>query len=322
MKRRRFISLTLGVGGLAALSHLFPRGWQRVEHRAWALGVEVSLIVCHPDRARADRAAEAALQALDALEDVLSLYRGESQICQLNRTGVLESPHPDLATVLGQALEWSRLSQGAFDPTVQPLWAVHARGHPPSSAEIEAARRRVGWRQVRLDATRIQLGAGQAITLNGIAQGFAADRVRAVLRAHGIQQALVNTGEYAALGGKDEARAWRVGIQHPRARGAYVAVAALHGRALATSGDYETKFADDFSSHHIFDPATGRSPDALSSVTVLASSGLEADALSTAMFVLGPSRGLDLAASRGNVDAFLVLKDGSVRATAGFPGVS
>lgn len=323
MNRRRFIGLTLGGCGLAALwTKVLPPGLHRVEHRSWALGAEVSLVVYHEDRTTADRGAIAAFKALDDLENVLSLYRPHSQICRLNREGSLDQAHPDLVSLLQRALEWSSLTAGAFDPTVQPLWILHQRGQPVRASELDSVRRLVDWRQVHLDGKRIRLGPGQSITLNGIAQGFAADRVRDILRAHGIQHALANTGEYGALGSKPKEQPWRIGIQHPRLRDAYVTLAALEDRSLATSGDYETTFDAEFKNHHIFDPATGRSPTDLSSVTVLASSALEADVLSTAAFVLGPSRGLEFAARRAGVDALLVLKDGNVLATPNFPRIA
>jgi thiamine biosynthesis lipoprotein len=110
-----------------------------------------------------------------------------------------------------------------------------------------------------------------------------------------------------------------VGIQHPRRPDAYLALAALEDRVMATSGDYATAFDRGFKEHHIVDPSTGRSPGSLASATVLAPTGLEADALSTAIFVLGPGKGLALAASRPGVDALLALKDGTLLRTPGFP---
>jgi thiamine biosynthesis lipoprotein len=321
--RRRFILGTLGASGLAALAgQALPSYLRRAEQKSWALGADVTLIAYHKDQAVAKRALAACFRALDRLENVLSLYRCESEICRLNREGLLDQPHPDLVKVLGSSLEWSRLTAGAFDATVQPLWELYARGRPPEASELEDACANVDWRQVRLENDRIRVAPGQAVTLNGIAQGFAADRVVEVLRAYGVEHALANTGEFGALGRKPAGDAWRIGIQHPRVHDAFVALAALDNRFLATSGDYETTFTDDFSSHHIFDPATGRSPASLASVTVLASTGLEADALSTAIFVLGPERGLELASLRPGVDVLLVLKNGDVRTTPTFPRVS
>ncbi|MFO1497535.1 MAG: FAD:protein FMN transferase [Verrucomicrobiota bacterium] len=321
MRRRRFFLLALGAAGLAAVGQrTLRKGLHRLERKSLALGAPVTLTAYHLDPAAGEAALSAAFEALEAIEEVLSLYRPGSEICQLNRDGFLDQPHPDLVKVLGSALDWSRLTGGAFDPTVQPLWPLYACRRQPEAAELESACRLIDWRSIRLDDHRIQLNPGQSITLNGIAQGFAADRVCDVLRARGVEHALIDTGEFGSLGDKPGGEHWKVGIQHPRKREACIAWAALDGRFLATSGDYETAFNDDFSSHHIFDPATGRSPGLLSSVTVLAPSGLEADALSTAIFVLGPSRGLDLAASRRGVDCLVVRTNGQIIATAGFPG--
>lgn len=322
MNRRRFILLTAGAGVLAGLPAVLPRSLRRVERKSRALGAEVSLVVYHADREVAERALTASFKALDDLENVLSLYRPHSQLCRLNHDGVLERPHPDLTNVLRSALDWSRLTDGAFDPTVQPLWNLYAKGGAVDSGQLQDVRRFVDWKQVEVNAQCIRLGKGQSVTLNGIAQGFAADRVRDVLCAHGIRYALANTGEFAALSHKPEGGDWRIGIQHPRVPEAYVALAVLDDRFLATSGDYETKFSEDFSSHHIFDPATGRSPTTLSSVTVLAPTGLEADALSTAIFVIGPDQGLRLAAARPGVEVLLVLKDGELVFSPNFPRVA
>ena len=297
MNRRRFLALSAGAGGLAALAGILPRELKKVERTSWALGSKVSLTAFHEDAATARRAADASFEALDRIEDVLSLYRPGSQIRRLNDDGFLDRPHADLVTVLRAALDWSRRTDGAFDPTVQPLW---------TSNDL----RLVDWRKVEVDERRIRLGPGQAITLNGIAQGFAADRVRDVLRAHGVRHALADTGEIGGFG-----RPFKVGIQHPRVKEAYLALAALEDRVMSTSGDYETP-------GHIKDPATGRTPDSLESVTVLAPAGLEADVLSTAIFVLGAEKGFALAATRKDVDVLLSLKDGTVLRTPNFPVIA
>lgn len=322
MNRRRFIFLAAGAGTLLGWPGVLPQSLQRVERKSKALGAEVSFVAYHPDRDVAEHALTAALEALDDIENVLSLYRPGSQLCRLNRDGVLECPHPDLDHIIRRAIAWSRLTDGAFDPTVQPLWNLYAKGGPPNSDRLQAVLRLVDWKQVEVEAQRIRLGPGQSVTLNGLAQGFAADRVRDVLRAHGIRYALANTGEFAALSHRPDRENWRIGIQHPRVPEAYVALAALDDRFLATSGDYETKFSEDFSTNHIFDPATGRSPATLSSVTVIAPTGLEADALSTAIFVLGPDKGLKLAASRRGVEVLMVLKDGDMVSTPNFPRIA
>ncbi len=343
--RRRFLAGVAGAGGAAALAAL--GGWKRLAGPAggtsaetgpalagglqvarrstWALGADVSIVALHPGRQTAEDAITAALAELRLVEEVMSLYRPDSQLCRLNRDGQLADPHPHLVEALRAAGQMSQRSGGAFDATVQPLWAAYAaaqrQGRLPDDVEIESARRLVDWQGVTASPGRIRLARpGMAVTLNGIAQGYAADRVLSALRGHGVENALVNTGEAGTIG-RNNGRPWTAGIQHPRQADAFVAVAELDGRCLSTSGDYATSFSPDRANNHIFDPASGRSPTAFASVTVVAPTAVEADALSTAVFVLGVERGLQLVRSSRQADALLVLKDGRTLATAGFPRV-
>jgi thiamine biosynthesis lipoprotein len=264
-----------------------------------------------------------AFAELELVEQVMSIYRPTSQLCQLNRDRALDHPHPYLLEVLEAARAMSQRSDGAFDITVQPLWELFSahcrRGSLPTAVEVEATRRQVGWRRVEISADRVALqGSATAITLNGIAQGFAVDKALACLRTHGIDHALLDTGEIGTVGRNDDGEPWTVGIQHPRVHDAFISLASLSGRCLATSGDYATPFSDDLRWHHIFDPRTGRSPTELASVSIAAPTGLQADALSTAVFVLGPQRGYELVRSTADTDALLVMKDGRTMATNGF----
>jgi thiamine biosynthesis lipoprotein len=275
----------------------------------------------------AERALDAAFAELETVEQVMSLYRPESQICRLNRTGELRDPHPYLLQVLRHAEATSRRTAGAFDITVQPLWELYSttqkQGRLPSDDELAAARAKIGWWGVECcweSVVRLN-GKGKAITLNGVAQGFAADRAVAALKQHGVEHALVNAGEIGTRGGKPGGEPWRIGIQHPREPESYVSLAGLADRSLSTSGDYETTFAADFSKHHILDPRTGNSPPELASASVVAPTALEADALSTAAMVLGVEKTLILVSRSLGVDALLVTKSGRTIATAGFPEV-
>jgi thiamine biosynthesis lipoprotein len=333
--RRQFV-MTLGaVGVSAAAGNLLwsfgkatsqvAGGLQRVERTGRALGVTTSIVALHEDRAIAQRALDAAFGELSTVEAVMSLYRRDSELCRLNREAVLHDPHPYMVEVLRKARAISAASGGDFDVTVQPLWALYASatrsGHLPEADEIERTRQLVDWRRVEMTEGRIHLkGSGTAVTLNGIAQGFAADCAIAALAAGGVQHALVNTGEIGALGRRGDGRRWTIGIQHPRHEDSVIARVHLDGRCVATSGDYGTTFSADHVHNHIFDPSTGRSPKEFQSVTVLAKSGLEADALSTAVFVTGLDRGIKLIESLPGADALFVLQNGDTVFTNGFPG--
>ncbi len=327
--RRRFLVHAMGAAGAwGLLGRLEGRATaapqlQRVQRSSKALGAEVSLTVLHPRAEAAEEAIVAAFGQLRRIEEVMSLYVKESQLSRLNRDGMLPKPDPMLVAVMLAARDVSQRTAGAFDVTVQPLWDLYASAAPdrlPKATALQAARARIDWRAVEVSPQRIRFAKpGMAATLNGIAQGFAADRVLEVLRRAKIEHALVNTGELGSLGRNEHGEAWTAGIQHPRVADAFAAVVRMDGRAMSTSGDYATSFSPDHRACHIFDPATGRSPEFFSSVTVLAPSAQEADALSTAVFVMGLDRGARMIEATPRADAFFMLKDGRTLVTRGFP---
>lgn len=327
LARRKFLVLAAAGAGLCSLPWLargFRSAPQPCTKTSWALGAELSLTVVGLNEFRANRALNAAFAEIELVEQTMSVYRPESQLSRLNRERVLEQPHPHLLTVLAAAERTSRATNGAFDISVQPLWNLYATakraGRTPTTDEIAAARSKIDWRKVEVSPDGVRLHDPiEAITLNGVAQGYALDRALAVLKEHGATSALVNTGEISSLGQKTAGDPWTVGIQHPREPEAFIAVADLDGRALATSGDYETTFSADFAKNHIFDPRTGESPTELASASIVAPTGLQADALSTAAMVLGRERMLAYLAELVNVDALLVDKAGNVVRTPGFP---
>jgi thiamine biosynthesis lipoprotein len=328
--RRQFLWAVAGSGVAAglALSDLATDGsgarLERVRHTSRALGANLTIEALHRSYATAAHAVRAAFDEIALVDSLMSLYRLDSELSRLNGEGILEASHPYLVEVLERAQRVSVETGGAFDATVQPLWdlyaSAHAEGRLPDAKSIDAGRSRVDYRRLEVDPERIRLrGKGMAVTLNGIAQGFALDRALDALRRNGIENALVDSGELGGLGAKDGGAPWMIGIQHPRDGNALLSKVEFDGRCIATSGDYATAFTPDRSYNHIFDPATGRSPTTFSSVTVAAQSGVDADALSTALFVLGVEKGLRLVENWTGADALLVLKDGKVLATPGFP---
>jgi thiamine biosynthesis lipoprotein len=344
--RRRFLcgvvgaGAAVGLGGLGLLDArndgsetgqssdvLLASGLKPARRSSRAFGTTVSIEAWHSDQRAAMDAVDAAFGELTLVEQLMSIYRPDSQLCRLNHKKVLDSPHPYFLEVLQAAAAMSQRSDGAFDITVQPLWSAYADakkgGALPTAAAIENARSAVDWRQVVVEPNRVRLrGTNTQITLNGIAQGYAADRASAALVARGVAHALVDTGEIGTVGGKPDGDAWSVGVQHPRHDDAYLSLARLNGRCLATSGDYATTFSDDFRFNHLFDPRTGQSPTQFASVSIAAPSAMMADALSTAVFVLGIDKGLSLVEATRGADAMVMLKDGRAMATRGFPEAS
>ncbi|MCJ2012753.1 FAD:protein FMN transferase [Methylobacterium sp. J-076] len=296
--RRRVL---LGASGLAAAgiaglrAQAGARGLTVRTRAGLALGTTVSLTAAGPDPDALDAALSEGMAALRTVEHAASLFRPDSALSRLNRDGHLDAPPAALTTMLAFALGLAERTGGAFDPTVQPLWPLWSqaaeRGARPEPAALRDCLARVGWRRVRLSPEAITLEPGTAVTLNALVQGHAADAVMAALRARGIADAFVDTGEFGAAGAHPDGTPWRLGLADPRRRGEVAAVIAPFTGFAATSGDYNMAFSPDFSDHHIFDPATGHSPRGLASVTVTAPSGLLADGLSTACMVLGPERG-------------------------------
>ncbi len=318
MKRRTVLKAVLGSAVLGA------GAWQVARERlqefpaaGFAFGTTISLRVLHDDEAVARTALAEAIAAVQAVDRLMSLHRADSQLSLLNRDGELQHPDPRFVKVLRHAQALSAATDGAFDVTVQPLWLA-ATGQ----ADTDAALRRVDWRRLHVSDSAVRLSApGMAVTLNGIAQGFGADVALAALRAHGIAHALLDTGEFATLGARDDGQPWTLGIRDPRDPAALAHALQADGRCLATSGDYGTPFRPDFSRHHIVDPKTGRSPQELASVSVLAPTGMQADALSTACMVLGAGASLQLAARLPGVDLLAIAKDGTLHRSPGFPSL-
>jgi FAD:protein FMN transferase len=255
----------------------------------------------------------------------------DSPVGRLNRGEAL-APPPEVAGALAAALEVASASGGAFDPTVLPLvrlWSFDTGGRLPAPAEVEQARRWVDWRRVRRDEQgRYRLPEGFGLDLGGIAQGAVVDLLGSWLEQRGFRRYLVEaSGDILVAGVKARGQPWTVAIQHPRRGQEFVGILKLGepGRKLAvvTSGDYERFFEQGGRRyHHILDPATGYPAMGLVSVTVIAPTCTEADALSTTAFVLGPQRGLALLESRPGVEGLLIAeRDGKLeaRVTSGFP---
>jgi thiamine biosynthesis lipoprotein len=191
----------------------------------------------------------------------------------------------------------------------------------PAEAALQAARECVGWQHLELDARERTLRfarPGMSIDLGGFAKGHAVDRATRLLRQRGIENAMVSAGGDSRVIGDRRGRPWSVAIRDPRRAGEVVAVLPLEDVSVSTSGDYERYFDDgDERVHHLIDPATGRSPSAVHSVTILAPDGLSSEALSKAVFVLGAQRGLALVETLADIDAVVVDAAGALHASSG-----
>jgi thiamine biosynthesis lipoprotein len=241
-----------------------------------------------------------------------------SSISKLNHHGVLQNPQPEVRLVFEKAINYAELTNGAFDVTVKPVLDAYRRG----SQITPELRSLADYRQILLGEDRILLSrSGGQVTLDGIAKGAVIDAGVAALGSHGYDNVLVEAGgDMMASGCRGDDVPWRIGIKHPRNENeAFLTQFDINNFAVATSGDYQFRFSTDFSSHHILNPVTGESPPELASVTVLAPTALDADALSTAVMVLGPDSGLELIDHLDRIEALIVTKEIKIYTSEGFP---
>jgi len=279
--RRRFLTISAAAVTVASAgqAHAAPLlRWQGT-----ALGARTTITLSHPEAARITAAARA---EIERLEQIFSLYRPTSALSQLNAAGQLDTPPFELLDCLTLASAAHRATGGLFDPTVQPLWDLYARsysaGRAPDDGAIATALSHGGWADLRYGAGAITLRPGMALTLNGIAQGYIADRVASLLQAEGLSDILIDTGEMRALGGHPEGGDWQVTLDSTERP-----VVGLRDRALASSAPLGTVFDADGTAGHILDPRTGRPAQPVwQLVSVSADSAAIADALSTAMCLM------------------------------------
>lgn len=290
-----------------------PQGYE--EHRV-AMGTLVSVTVFGGDEEAARAAIEIACERMARVERLTTRYSSESEIERLNARGS-GKVEPDVARVLSTALEVAGVTGGAFDPTVAPLvelWEFDADMVLPNHSDVLRALARVGFSSVRLDtlACRVDLG-GATIDLDGIAKGFAVDRAVLALESMGVESAIVDAGgDIRLLGRAPRGREWRVGVKHPRAEG-LLGVLRVRGGSVATSGDYQRcGFVDGVRYHHILNPRTGYPARGVVSVTVVCDRCADADALATAVFVMGATDGLAFVESRPGVECVIACGDEDV----------
>jgi thiamine biosynthesis lipoprotein len=321
---RRTVLRILAVGGAAGAAWklgLFDRlRGQAVTRSRMLMGTMVNLTVLG-DREEATAAAEATLTRMAELETLLSRHRSDSELSRVNLNGRIESPSDALLDVLRLSERVSRMGDGAFDVSVQPVLDLYDRALPlPAPEAIEEAAGRVDHRALRISDEAIELTRpGMVLTLDGVGKGYIVDRGLDVLRQRGFTDVFVEAGgDLVASGDRDGRVPWRVGIRHPRAGFSLHARFDARDVAVATSGDYMQAYTDDYSRHHIVDPRTGHSAPELASSTVMAPNAATADALSTLTLVLGPRAGRDLLETLPGCEGYFVSKQLEITRTTGF----
>jgi thiamine biosynthesis lipoprotein len=300
-----------------------PGGWLRRDEAI--MGTAISVELWCDDRRAGLAAADAVMDEMHRIDRAMSPHKPVSELSRINReAGRRAVPLSDeMFGLVAKALEWSRVSGGAFDisyAAVGQLYDYRA-GVRPDDATLARARAAVGWQHLELDPRQRTLRfarPGMRIDLGGFAKGHAVDNAAAILRRRGIEHAHVAAGGDSRVVGDRRGRPWTIGIRDPRRANEVVALLPLEDTAISTSGDYERFFeVGGERCHHIVDPATGRSPRGVRSVTVLGPDGLVTEALGKTVFVLGIERGLALAESFEGIDAIAIDDEGRLHRSAG-----
>jgi thiamine biosynthesis lipoprotein len=304
LDRREFIALGIGALVVGALPLASLRRNQQIFRRTIpVMGTIAEIAVVHRDSYVAQAAIDDAIAALRWTDEHLSRFRFDSEIGSVNANAGIRPVRVsrDTADVVSASLRWSVATDGAFDPALaraSELWNIGSRTTPPAEDQVRSYAGRRFFESVEIasrggEPTVVVQSTEAALDLGGIAKGFGVDKAVAALRRHGIEHALVNAGgDLYALGESPEGRPWNVGLRSPRRPDQIERTLEIADRAVATSGDYMQYF--EFRGrryHHLLDPSTGepvaRSGD---SVTVIASSCMDADAGATAAFALDRSR--------------------------------
>lgn len=323
----------LAIAGLCALltgtALAESRSPDRVMRRSdTAMGTRITLTVWGDDEALAARGAEAVFDEFDRIDRLMTSWGDDSDVARINAAaGSAVKVSDEVIAVIERAQATSKASGGGFDITVgafRGLWKFDEDrdGTIPEKADVLERLRLVGYQNVIVDrnAGTVKLRRkGMRITLGGIAKGYAVDRAVAILHELGLVDFILQAGGDLYVSGKKGSRSWIVGIRDPRGPAdAPFAVAGIQNRTFSTSGDYERAVVKDGKRyHHILDPRTGYPADQARSVTVMAADALTADAWSTALFVMGPERGMKLVESMADLEAVFVTADNQVLVSSG-----
>ena len=313
----------LGYLFLLVVSTQLDAEWQTED--AAIMGTTIRVEIWHADASIRQQGIDKVLAEMDRVNRLMSPYIEHSQLSKINKyahDGPVEVDR-DLFGLIEKSIEVSRLTNGAFDITYASVGHLfnYRKEIKPTEEEIKEAKKLIDYKNLVLDKNQLSvafLKPGVKIDLGGIAKGYAVDQSIQHLRDLGIEHALVSAGGDTRLLGDRLGRAWLVGIRDPANTEDVIVMLPLQDEALSTSGDYERFFVEDGEKyHHIIHPSTGNSVSEIRSASILASDSTTTDALSTSIFVMGASKGLELLNSLEGVEGVIVDQYGKLYYSTG-----
>jgi len=275
----------------------------KVEWEGISLGAPSNITIYHPEKNKAEIILKNSVKKIYQLENLFSLYKKDSQLSILNREGILLSPDPEMLNLLSISKNYSNITNGAFDITVQPLWNFYTEhfskyNSVPSNKKVAEILKLVNFNNIEIHKNKIQYAVeGMSSTLNGIAQGYITDRVAEILIESGIKNTLVQIGEYRGVGEHPEGRPWNLLISNPEHTSS-IGKLKIKNSSVATSSGIGTIIENTGKYNHIFDPKNGMSPIKHLQNTVVAQKATEADALSTAFLIMNRNESSKIAKDR------------------------
>lgn len=327
-KRRSFLKLSgvlgLGVATAAILpaekaeAMLFGRKEFKVTKTKLAMGTFVAITAIHPSRDEAEMAIGLAFEEIDRLSGLLTHYDPASPVGSFNTTGKIADFPEEMGELIARSMYYHQRTGGAFDITVKPLIDLYknsaSAGRKPSEAEVTRTLSLVGSNKLAYRNGVLQFDADHmAITLDGIAKGYIVDKASAVLNTNRVGNHLINAGgDIRTSGLAAQGKPWTVAIQDPEKKKEYPDIVSMGDGAIATSGSYEIFYDKEKVFHHIVDGRNGLSPQLASSVTVIAPTVMDADAMATTVFVMGPRIGVDFINQLSDYRCLVLASDGSV----------
>ena len=321
LSRRTFLSISaLAALNATVLGLPIPSGAVKFNSELYkisfsrsGMGTFVNITVLDSSRDRAEAAIEKSYREMDRLISLLSRFDHSSPVSILNRDGYLNDVPPELLLLLQASIHYNTISSGTFDITVLPVLTLiqqsfAATGQAPAKEAIDRIRTVVGSHLLKISPKSVSLARpGMAITLDSIAKGYIVDRIMAILREQGISHGLVNAGgDIAVLGGKDKKHPWRIAIQDPSKHEHQLDVLSLYTGAVATSGGYAIFFDQEKLYHHLISPGEALPANENISVSVRAPSVMAADALATAVFVMGPDQGARFLSTQHTIEGLII----------------
>ncbi len=321
----RYLAVSLLIG-LELLQWVYA-GW--VYEEQVIMGTKVRAEVWHPEDAMAREGIRAVMAELRRIDRLMSPYNPDSELSRLNAQAA-DKPiavAPELFDLVVRTLEFSRLTDGAFDITFASVGHLYdfRKQVKPTREAVDRTLSAVDYRKIRLDrraGTIYFARPGMKLDLGGIAKGYAVDRALAILKHLDIQHALVSAGGDTGILGDRRGRPWVVAIRDPRFPEAIAAMLPMENEALSTSGDYERYFEQDgVRYHHILNPVTGEPAGKVRSVSVIGPDATTTDALSTGVFVMGVEQGMALIDKLPDIEAVIVDASGALFYSRGLADV-